>query len=76
MMQLELDKLSIEDKLKLIELIWNDLLKTEEKIPSPKWHEKELLLRERLVAEYKEKILDWNDAKKDIVKAINEDKNS
>ena len=76
MMQLKLDKLSVEDKLRLIELIWSDLLKTEEKIPSPKWHHEELLSREQRVEEHREKILSWNDAKKDIVRAINEDKNS
>ena len=67
-MLLELNNLTIEDKLKLIELIWDDLLKTEKNVPSPKWHEKELLVRQKRVEEKKEKILNWSEAKKDILK--------
>ncbi len=57
-MQLDFNKLSIEDKLKLMELIWSDLLKTEEEIPSPEWHKEEFLVREKRVKDYKEKMLD------------------
>ncbi|MBO8143308.1 MAG: addiction module protein [Thermodesulfobacterium sp.] len=75
-MQIQLNNLTIEDKLKLIEFIWNDLLKTEKDVPSPDWHKDELLVREKRVKENKEKILSWQEAKKDILKIVDENKNS
>ncbi len=71
-MHIDLNNLTIEDKLKLIEFIWNDLLKTEKDIPSPAWHKDELLAREKRVKENKEKVLSWQRAKKDILKIIDE----
>ncbi len=71
-MQINLNDLTIEDKLRLIEFIWNDLLKTENDVPSPAWHKDELLAREERVKENKEKILNWQEAKKDILKIIDE----
>ena len=71
-MQIDLNNLTIQDKLRLIEFIWNDLLKTEKEVPSPAWHKDELLAREKRVKENKEKILNWKEAKKDILKTIDE----
>jgi len=46
-MEISLEYLIIEEKLKLIEIIWNDLLKTEHAISSLEWHKEELSLREK-----------------------------
>ncbi len=74
-MQINLNNLTIEDKLKLIEFIWNDLLKTEKDVPSPAWHGDELLAREKRVKENKEKVLNWQQTKKEILKLIDENQN-
>ena len=71
-MQIDLNDLTIEEKLRLIEFIQNDLLKTQKEVPSPYWHKNELLAREKRVKENKEKILNWKEAKKDILKTIDE----
>ena len=76
MVQLDLNKISIEDKLKLMELIWNNLVEEGEEVPSPKWHKEKLFMRKKKLKEHKEEVLDWRDAKKDIVKVINENKNT
>ena len=65
-MQLTLEKMSIEEKLKLMEEIWTDLIKHEDQISSPLWHKGILEEREERVKKGQETILDWNEAKERI----------
>lgn len=64
--ELEFEQMSISDKLRIMELLWDDLCHTESKIPSPQWHEDILLEREELIAKGVDEFIDWNDAKKEL----------
>jgi len=72
-MEISLSKMSIEEKLKLMEMIWNDLLKTEKKVPSPDWHKEVLIERERNLKNGNEKFVEWKEAKKEIRRILHED---
>lgn len=67
---LPLDKMTVAEKLRAIEEIWNDLCRTPEKIPSPGWHEDVLRAREQRAAEGKTTIQDWTEAKQAIRDSI------
>lgn len=61
--QLSLANLSFAQKLDLMETIWEDLTKKEEKLESPAWHEPILKAREEALLKGKVSISDWSDAK-------------
>ena len=61
-----LDKMTTEDKLRVLEEIWDDLRKEPENVPSPPWHEGVLRAREEQVQEGKAKFKDWTEAKRKI----------
>lgn len=65
---IEIKQLSKEEKLRVMEAIWEDLSNEEEQIESPEWHEKALQETELRLSSGKEKILDWQDAKKNLRK--------
>jgi hypothetical protein len=58
-----LDKMTIADKLRVMEDIWEDLARTPEEVPSPTWHADVLRAREERVREGTAHFGDWNDAK-------------
>ena len=60
---LPLDKMSVEDKLRAIELIWENLSRTPSDVPSPAWHRDVLEAREKRVREGQEKFIPWDNAK-------------
>ena len=51
-----------------MEAIWVDLSNEEEQIESPDWHKKALHETELRLSSGQEKIVDWQDAKKDLRK--------
>ncbi|HBB16450.1 MAG: addiction module antitoxin RelB [Syntrophus sp. RIFOXYC2_FULL_54_9] len=63
---LPLDQMTISDKLRTIEEIWEDLCRSAEDVPSPSWHADVLCAREDRVNEGSSKYLDWGEAKKNI----------
>ncbi len=65
---IEIKRLSREEKLKVMEAIWEDLSNEEDQIESPEWHEKALQETELRLRSEKEKIVDWQEAKKDLRK--------
>ena len=67
--ELELEKMTLEEKLRAMEALWADLSRREESIPVPKWHKDVLDERERLVKEGKARFIDWETAKKQISEA-------
>jgi len=69
-MELTLEKMTLEEKLKLLEELWSDLLSHEDKVPSPQWHKDILEKREEKVKKGQETILDWNDAKERVRQSI------
>lgn len=60
---IRLSKLTLAQKLDLMEAIWNDLAKHEKTLESPSWHEEVLKDREKALAAGKATISDWEDAK-------------
>jgi len=69
-MNIVLEKMSIEEKLKLMEKIWRDLIQQSEAIISPEWHKDILNEREKRLKSGKEKVVDWKEAKEKILKSI------
>jgi hypothetical protein len=60
------DQLRREDKLRLMEALWDGLSRTETDVQSPAWHAGALAETERRLAEGREEVLDWNRAKADL----------
>ena len=62
---LQIQEMSLKDKLIAMETIWDDICRNEKPITSPSWHDE--ILQERL-KESKEsnKFTDWETAKKNI----------
>jgi hypothetical protein len=65
---IEIKHLSREEKLRVMEAIWVDLSDEDDQVESPDWHKKALQETELLLSSGQEKILDWQDAKKDLRK--------
>ena len=63
---LPLEKMTTEDKIRTMEIIWEDLCKKAESIPSPSWHKDILEEREKVIENGKEEFIDWSEAKKQI----------
>ncbi len=65
-MDLNIKKMSTEEKMRAMELLWDDLCRNQPDFESPYWHENILKAREKDLKEGKDRFLDWNQAKKDI----------
>ena len=63
---LPLEKMSIEEKIRTMEAIWDDLCRKADSIPSPSLHEDVLIEREERIKKGEEKFIDWSRAKKNI----------
>ena len=59
-----LDKMTVAEKLDVMELVWDDLYQNEEDVPVPDWHMEVLREREAAIARGEEQSIDWEDAKK------------
>jgi hypothetical protein len=60
----DLQQMTIPDKLRLMEALWKDLSRGEVNITSPGWHGDVLAERDRLIESGQESFLDWEIAKK------------
>jgi hypothetical protein len=58
--------MTLEEKLRAMEALWEDLCRREGDVPVPQWHKDLLDERERLVREGKAQFIDWETAKKRI----------
>ena len=63
---LQLDQMTLEDKLRAMEALWADLSRREESLPSPAWHEDVLKERQGRIRSGQETFLDWETAKKQL----------
>lgn len=66
---LPLQEMSTADKLSLMELLWEDLSRTPENIPSPAWHGEVLAARERKLKEGETKFYDFEEVRERLRKA-------
>lgn len=67
-----LETMSVEEKILAMELIWDDLSAQVENIESPKWHQSILMEREQALARGLEELVDWEVAKKELRRRLNE----
>jgi hypothetical protein len=63
--ELPLDKMTIEEKLRAMEALWDDLCQRGA-VGVPQWHKDILEDRESLINEGKAEFIDWEGAKKQI----------
>ncbi len=67
-MLIEIQNLSREEKLRVMEAIWEDLPREDVHIESPDWHHQVLQETDQRLTSGQEKIIDWDDAKKELRK--------
>lgn len=65
---IDLGHLSREEKLKLMEAIWEDLSRDDEQVESPEWHREVLEETDRRRQSGQEDGVDWQKAKKELRK--------
>ena len=70
--ELPVKQMTVEEKLRAMDMLWEDLSRDDRNIPVPQWHKDLLAERERLVKENKASFSDWETAKKRIAKSIRE----
>lgn len=63
---LPLEKMSVTEKLRALEEIWEDLCRTADNVPSPPWHAELLESREKRIQEGSGHFSDWDKAKRRI----------
>ncbi|MFM7264694.1 MAG: addiction module protein [Cyanobium sp.] len=61
-MNLPLSRMSLQEKLVAMELLWADLSATPDQVVSPAWHGEELQRRREQVQQGSAKFLNWDDA--------------
>ena len=69
-MTINLKDMTTEEKLKAMEMLWDDICRNIPDFSSPAWHEQILKEREEGLKKGKEKVLDWNQVKKDLRDSI------
>lgn len=65
---LPLEKMTIAEKLRVMETLWADLSRDQEQFDSPKWHGDVLHERAERVKQGKESFMDWETAKRQLRK--------
>jgi plasmid maintenance system antidote protein VapI len=65
---INIERMSKEEKLIIMEKIWEDLSKNDTDLKSPSWHQRELQRTEERICAGQEKIMDWEEAKKELRK--------
>jgi hypothetical protein len=67
---LPLDKKTVEEKIRVMESIWDDLCARADSLRSPSWHQGLLAERESAVERGEDAFEDWDTAKADIRKRV------
>ena len=65
-MEITLEKMTVPEKLRLMEALWDDLSRPEAGMELPAWHANVLHETGQRVAEGKETAMDWETAKKEL----------
>ena len=68
---LDLDQMTVSDKIRLMEVLWRDISKEPENVEVPYWHRQILEERERALANGETKFIDFEDAVAEIRKRDN-----
>jgi hypothetical protein len=67
---LPLEKITVAEKIRLMEMLWKDLTRDDAQFESPKWHGDILRERARRVKQGKESFIDWETAKRQLRKRV------
>lgn len=67
---MDIENMTIEEKLQAMELLWDDLCRNAADFVTPEWHKDVLAQREERLRNGKERILDWEQAKKEIEESL------
>ena len=67
---LQIDQMTLEEKLRAMEALWEDLCRHEEKLPVHQWQKDILEERERLVEHGQAQFVEWETAKSRIAERI------
>jgi hypothetical protein len=65
---IDIGHLSREEKLRIMEAIWEDLSREDEQVESPEWHREVLEETDRRRQSGQEGVVDWQEAKKGLRK--------
>jgi hypothetical protein len=68
--EVNIEEMTAEEKLKAMEMLWDDLCRRSPDFSSPSWHEDVLKEREQRIKDGKDRFVDWDQAKKDIRNSI------
>jgi hypothetical protein len=63
---LPLEKMTVAEKIRMMETLWSDLTRDEEQFESPQWHGEVLRERATRVKQGKESFMDWETAKRQL----------
>ena len=63
---IDLQQMSVPEKLRLMEDLWRDLSKDERNLASPEWHGTVLAEREKKLASGEDSLVDWETAKQEL----------
>ena len=66
----QIHQMPLQEKLLIVEVIWDDILYKTMHLEIPQWHKEILDERERLLAEGKAQFIDWEEAKEQIKKSV------
>ncbi len=67
---LPLSEMTLEEKLQVMDALWENLSRHAENFNSPDWHKEVLAEREKLIESGQAKFVDWEQAKIDIRKRV------
>jgi hypothetical protein len=70
--EIPVEQMTVEEKLRAMELLWENLRRDDNNIPVPQWHKDLLDRREQLIAEGKAHFEDWETAKRWIAEKVRE----
>ena len=64
--EFDIEKMTLEEKLRAMETLWADLSRNAETLQSPDWHGDVLKERAARVASGEEQYVDWEQAKREL----------
>jgi hypothetical protein len=70
---LPLKQMTLAEKLRIMEILWDDLCREEDPLPSPDWHRQILQLRSQRIETGQARFVDWQEAKERIRERCSED---
>lgn len=59
----EIKQLPLNEKLQIMEALWEDLRASPDGVPVPDWHKQVLDQRRKALQEGREEVLEWDDVK-------------